>query len=110
MWTGIVGSFNLQPLLPSYALHSGVSTTEVGQLYQDYAGITAISNIHFGKAADRGRRKLILFVGCLAGLVAFILLPNASGLFQVLVLTALIGLGMGIVIRLLLPLSLTQPV
>jgi MFS transporter, DHA1 family, multidrug resistance protein len=95
MWTGILGGFNLT-LLPSYASHLGISTTEIGLLYLDYAGITAVSNIYFGKAADRGRRKLLLFAGCLAGLVAFILLPNANSLFQVLVLMALIGLGIGV--------------
>lgn len=49
-----------------------------------------------GKAADRGRRKLLSFAGCLAGLVAFIRFPNANSLFQVLLLMALIGLGMGV--------------
>jgi len=39
---------------------------------------------------------LLSFAGCLAELVAFILLPNANSLFQVLLLMALIGLGMGV--------------
>lgn len=94
MWTGIVGGFNLT-LLPSYASRLGISTTEIGLLYLDYAGITALSNIYFGRVSDRGRRKLLILAGCLAGLVAFFFLPKAYSLTQVLVLMALIGLGMG---------------
>jgi MFS family permease len=74
----------------------GLSTTEIGLLYLDYAGITALSNIYFGRVANRGRRKLLIFAGCLAGLVAFFFLPKAYSLNQVLVLMALIGLGMGV--------------
>lgn len=95
MWTGIVGGFNLT-LLPSYASRLGISTTEIGLLYLDYAGITALSNIYFGRVSDQGRRKLLVFAGCLAGLVAFFFLPKAYSLPQVLVLMALIGLGMGV--------------
>lgn len=95
MWTGIVGGFNIT-MLPSFATSMGLSTTQVGLLYLDYAGISAISNIYFGRAADRGRRKLLVFAGCLAGMVAFALLPQARGLAELLVLMALIGLGMGI--------------
>jgi DHA1 family multidrug resistance protein-like MFS transporter len=95
MWTGIVGGFNIT-MLPSYASNIGLSTTEIGLLYLDYAGITAISNIYFGRAADRGRRKLLVFVGCLAGLISFFLLPWATSLTQVLALMAFIGLGLGI--------------
>lgn len=95
MWTGIVGGFNIT-MLPSYASHIGLSTTEIGLLYLDYAGITAISNIYFGRAADRGRRKLLVFAGCLAELISFSLLPWAASLSQVLVLMAFIGLGLGI--------------
>jgi DHA1 family multidrug resistance protein-like MFS transporter len=95
MWTGIVGGFNLT-LLPSYASRLGISTTEIGLLYLDYAGFTALSNIYFGRVADRGRRKLLVFAGCLAGLVAFFFLPKAYSLPQVLMLMALIGLGMGV--------------
>jgi DHA1 family multidrug resistance protein-like MFS transporter len=95
MWTGIVGGFNIT-MLPSYASHLGLSTTEIGLLYLDYAGITALSNIYFGRAADRGRRKLLVFAGCLAGLMAFFFLPWATNLSGVLVLMAVIGLGLGI--------------
>jgi DHA1 family multidrug resistance protein-like MFS transporter len=95
MWTGIVGGFNVT-MLPSYASRLGLSTTEIGLLYLDYAGITAISNIYFGKAADRGLRKLMISAGCLTGLIAFFFLPWASSLTQVLVLLAFIGLSLGI--------------
>ena len=95
MWTGIVGGFNIT-LLPSYASTIGLSTTQVGLLYLDYAGISAISNIYFGRAADRGRRKLLVFGGCLTGMISFFLLLWASSLSQVLVLMALIGLSLGI--------------
>jgi MFS transporter, DHA1 family, multidrug resistance protein len=95
MWTGIVGGFNIT-LLPSYASTIGLSTTQVGLLYLDYAGISAISNIYFGRAADRGRRKLLVFGGCLIGMISFFLLLWASSLSQVLVLMALIGLSLGV--------------
>jgi MFS transporter, DHA1 family, multidrug resistance protein len=95
MWTGIVGGFNIT-LLPSYASTIGLSTTQVGLLYLDYAGISAVSNIYFGRAADRGRRKLLVFGGCLIGMISFFLLLWASSLSQVLVLMALIGLSLGI--------------
>jgi MFS family permease len=95
MWTGIVGGFNIT-MLPSYASRLGLSTTQIGLLYLDYAGITALSNIYFGKASDRGKRKALVFAGCLAGLIAFALLPLVTSLSQVLVLMALIGLGLGI--------------
>ena len=95
MWTGIVGGFNIT-MLPSFAAGLGLSTTEVGLLYLDYAGITAVSNIYFGRAADRGHRRLMVFASCLAGVIAFGLLPQARGLGHMLVLMALIGLGLGI--------------
>ena len=95
MWTGIVGGFNIT-MLPSYASRLGLSTTQIGLLYLDYAGVTALSNIYFGKVSDRGKRKLLVFVGCLAGLIAFALLPMVTSLPQVLILMALIGLGLGI--------------
>ena len=60
MWTGIVGGFNIT-MLPSYASSLGLSTTQIGLLYLDYAGITALSNIYFGKVSDRGKRKLLVF-------------------------------------------------
>ncbi len=95
MWTGIVGGFNIT-MLPSYASRLGISTTQIGLLYLDYAGITALSNIYFGKMADLGKRKLLIFAGCMAGLVAFSLLPHATSLLQVIMLMAFIGLGLGI--------------
>lgn len=95
MWTGIVGGFNIT-LLPSFASRLGLSTTEIGLLYLDYAGITALSNIYFGRAADRGMRKLLIFAGCLLGLAAFALLPEVSDLSQLLILMAVIGLGLGV--------------
>jgi DHA1 family multidrug resistance protein-like MFS transporter len=94
MWTGIVGGFNIT-MLPSFASQLGLSTIEVGLLYMDYAGASALANIYFGRAADRGRRRLLVFGGCLAGATSFALLSQAAGLESVLVLLALLGVGAG---------------
>ena len=94
MWMGIVGGFNFI-MLPSYAAQLGLSTTEVGLLYLVYGGATAISNIHFGRQADRGRRKLLIFAGSIFGAVSFALLLEATSLVQVVILLAALGIGLG---------------
>jgi MFS family permease len=94
LWAGIVGGFNFT-MLPSYASRLGFSTTEVGLLYLVYGGTTAVSNIYFGREADRGRRKLLIFIGCLTGAAAFVLLVVASSLLQVVLLLAALGTGLG---------------
>jgi MFS family permease len=94
LWAGIVGGFNFT-MLPSYASRLGFSTTEVGLLYLVYGGTTAVSNIYFGREADRGRRKLLIFMGCLTGAAAFVLLVVASSLLQVVLLLAALGTGLG---------------
>lgn len=95
MWVGIVGGFNFT-MLPSYASRLGLSTTEIGLIYLVYGGTIALSNIYFGHQADRGRRRLLIFAGCLTGVVSFALLPGASSLIQVSILFAMLGTGMGI--------------
>lgn len=95
LWAGIVGGFNFT-MLPSYASRLGFSTTEVGVLYLVYGGTTALSNIYFGRQADRGRRKLLIFSGCLTGAAAFVLLVEASSLLQVILLLAALGIGLGV--------------
>lgn len=94
-WSGVVGGFNIT-LLPSYAADLGFSTTNIGLIYLVYGGITAISNIYFGRLADRGRRRWLIFLGSLAGLISFALLFMAATLVQVLLLFAGLGLGLGI--------------
>ena len=95
LWSGVVGGFNIT-LLPSYATILGFSTTDIGLIYLVYGGITAISNIYFGRLADRGRRRWLIFLGSLTGLVSFALLFIAVNLIQVLILFAGLGLGLGI--------------
>lgn len=95
MWVGLVGGFNAT-MLPSYASRLGISMTEVGMLYFIYGGTTALSNIYFGRQADRGRRKLLIFAGCLSGAASFALLTEASSLLQVALLFAALGTGLGI--------------
>jgi MFS family permease len=56
----------------------------------------AVSNVYFGKQADRGRRKLLIFAGCLTGAVSFALLPKAESMPQAALLFAGLGTGMGI--------------
>ncbi len=94
LWAGIVGGFNYT-MLPGYALRLGFSATDVGLIYAAYGGSTALSNIYFGRQADRGRRKLLIFAGCLVGAVSFAALSVAASLPQVVLLFAGIGTGMG---------------
>jgi multidrug resistance protein len=93
-WAGVVGGFNFA-MLPSYAASLGLSATDVGLIYLAYGGTTALSNVYFGRQADRGRRKMLIFSGCLAGAIAFAFLPRATGLIQVVLLFAAMGTGLG---------------
>ena len=94
LWSGVVGGFNFT-MLPAYATKLGLSITDVGLIYLVYGGSTAISNIYFGNQADRGRRKLLIFTGCLAGLVSFALLLRAETMIQVVILFLGLGVGLG---------------
>jgi MFS family permease len=93
-WAGVVGGFNFA-MLPSYAASLGLSATDVGLIYLAYGGTTALSNVYFGRQSDRGRRKMLIFSGCLAGAIAFAFLPRATGLIQVVLLFAAMGTGLG---------------
>jgi MFS family permease len=95
LWVGIVGGFNFT-MLPGYAARLGLSATDVGLIYLVYGGATALSNIYFGRQADRGRRKTLIFAGCLMGAMAFAFLPLAASLAQAAVLFAALGTGLGI--------------
>jgi DHA1 family multidrug resistance protein-like MFS transporter len=95
LWAGIVGGFNFA-MLPSLAAQMGLSTLQVGLLYLVYGGTTAVSNIYFGGQADRGRRKILISAGCLAGALSFSLLTLASDLLQTSLLLAVLGTGLGI--------------
>lgn len=95
LWMGIVGGFNFT-MLPSYASGLGLSTTEVGLLYLVYGGTMALSNIYFGRQADRGRRKRLIVLSCLLGTISFGLLIFAGSLLQALLLLAALGTSLGI--------------
>ncbi len=95
LWSGVVAGFNIT-LLPSYARALGFSITDIGLIYLVYGGMTAISNIYFGHLADRGRRRLLILLGSLAGLISFASLSLAASLIQVMLLFAGLGLGLGI--------------
>ncbi|MCJ7444446.1 MAG: MFS transporter [Methanotrichaceae archaeon] len=94
MLAGIVGGFNFT-MLPSYASQLGLSATEIGLLYLVFGSSTAISNIQFGKQADKGKRKLLIFSGCVLSTVSFALLLEAVTLVQVVILLATLGIGLG---------------
>lgn len=94
MWTGVVGGFNFT-LLPSLASGVGLSTTHIGLLYFAYGGANALSNVYFGKAADRGRRKLLIVIGCAAGVAAFYLLGHSTTTIQLLFSLGVLGLASG---------------
>jgi DHA1 family multidrug resistance protein-like MFS transporter len=94
LWSGVVGGFNFT-MLPAYASSLGFKAADVGVIYLVYGGCTALFNIYFGRQADRGRRKALIFTGCLAGAVGFIFLLMAHSLLQVSVLFAVLGMGLG---------------
>jgi len=94
LWSGVVGGFNFT-MLPAYASSLGFKAADVGVIYLVYGGCTALFNIYFGRQADRGRRKALIFTGCLAGAVGFVFLPMAHSLLQVSVLFAVLGMGLG---------------
>ncbi|HNX39131.1 MAG TPA: MFS transporter [Methanothrix sp.] len=94
LWAGVVGGFNFT-MLPSFASDLGFSATDVGLIYLVYGGSTAIFNIYFGRRADRGSRRLLIFAGCLAGAVSFAFLNAATSLLHVSLLFAGLGMGLG---------------
>jgi DHA1 family multidrug resistance protein-like MFS transporter len=94
LWSGVVGGFNFT-MLPGYAASLGLSAADVGMIYLAYGSSTAIFNIYFGRQADRGGRKRLIFIGCLAGAAGFALLPLVGGLAQAAFLFSLLGMGLG---------------
>jgi DHA1 family multidrug resistance protein-like MFS transporter len=94
LWAGVVGGFNFT-MLPSFAAGLGFNAADVGIIYLVYAGSTAIFNIYFGRQADLGTRKKLIFAGCLAGAVSFAFLPHADAMIPVTLLFAGLGMGLG---------------
>ena len=94
LWSGIVGGFNFT-MLPGYAASLGLKAADIGMIYLAYGSSTALFNIYFGRQADRGGRKRLIFIGCLAGAAGFALLPLVEGLVQAAFLFSLLGMGLG---------------
>jgi len=94
LWAGVVGGFNFT-MLPGYAAGLGFNATDVGIIYLVYGGSTALFNIYFGRQADRGTRKKLIFTGCLVGAVSFAFLSLADALIPVTFLFAGLGMGLG---------------
>jgi multidrug resistance protein len=94
LWAGVVGGFNFT-MLPSYAAGLGFNATDVGIIYLVYGGSTALFNIYFGRQADRGAKKRLIFTGCLLGALSFAALPQANTMIAVTLLFAGLGMGLG---------------
>lgn len=94
LWAGIVGGFNFT-MLPSFAAGLGFNATDVGIIYLVYGGSTALFNIYFGRQADRGTKKKLIFTGCLLGAFSFAALPLADTMIIVTFLFAGLGMGLG---------------
>ena len=90
----MVGGFNFT-MLPSFAADLGFNATDVGIIYLVYGGSTALFNIYFGRQADKGTRKKLIFTGCLVGAVSFAFLSQADALIPVTFLFAGLGMGLG---------------
>ncbi|OPX79839.1 MAG: drug efflux system protein MdtG [Methanosaeta sp. PtaB.Bin039] len=94
MLAGIIGGFNIT-LLPELAGEVGLTTTQVGLLYLAYAGTNALTNIHFGNAADQGRRKSMIVLGSAGCVVSFIFLGSAFGMIGLMAVLAALGFASG---------------
>ena len=94
LWAGVVGGFNFT-MLPSFAAGLGFNATDVGIIYLVYGGSTALFNIYFGRQADKGTRKRLIFTGCLVGAVSFAFLSLADALIPITLLFAGLGMGLG---------------
>ena len=94
LWAGVVGGFNFT-MLPSFATGLGFNATDVGIIYLVYGGSTALFNIYFGRQADKGTRKRLIFTGCLVGAVSFAFLSLADALIPITLLFAGLGMGLG---------------
>ena len=94
LWSGVVGGFNFT-MLPSFAAGLGFNATDVGIIYLVYGGSTALFNIYFGRQADKGTRKRLIFTGCLVGAVSFAFLSLADALIPITLLFAGLGMGLG---------------
>jgi multidrug resistance protein len=94
LWAGVVGGFNFT-MLPGFAAGLGFNATDVGIIYLVYGGSTALFNIYFGRQADKGTRKKLIFAGCLVGAVCFAFLSQANALISVALLFAGLGMGLG---------------
>ncbi len=94
LWAGVVGGFNFT-MLPSFAAGLGFDATDVGIIYLVYGGSTALFNIYFGRQADRGTKKKLIFAGCLLGALSFAALPMANAMITVTILFACLGMGLG---------------
>jgi len=94
LWAGVVGGFNFT-MLPSFAAGLGLNATDVGIIYLVYGGSTALFNIYFGRQADRGTRKKLIFAGCLMGAISFAALSLANTMILVTLLFSGMGMGLG---------------
>jgi MFS transporter, DHA1 family, multidrug resistance protein len=94
LWAGVVGGFNFT-MLPSFAASLGFNATDVGIIYLVYGGSTALFNIYFGRQADRGAKKKLIFTGCLLGAFSFAALSRADAMVTVTLLFAGLGMGLG---------------
>ncbi len=94
LWAGVVGGFNFT-MLPSFAAGLGFNATDVGIIYLVYGGSTALFNIYFGRQADRGAKKILIFTGCLLGALSFASLLLANAMITVTILFAGLGMGLG---------------
>jgi len=94
LWAGVVGGFNFT-MLPGFAAGLGFNATDVGIIYLVYGGSTALFNIYFGRQADRGAKKKLIFTGCLLGAFSFAALSQADAMVTVTLLFAGLGMGLG---------------
>jgi multidrug resistance protein len=94
LWAGVVGGFNFT-MLPGFAAGLGFNATDVGIIYLVYGGSTALFNIYFGRQADRGAKKKLIFTGCLLGAFSFAALSQVDAMITVTLLFAGLGMGLG---------------
>jgi len=97
---GLVNNLNdgmIWGLLPILLVELGFKENKIGMLVAIYPTVWGIGQLFTGKMSDIYSKKYILFWGMFAQGIAIVLLPFCSEMWNIVVLTALLGIGTALV-------------
>jgi DHA1 family multidrug resistance protein-like MFS transporter len=93
-FVGSIGRGSIVSFVPLLAQEKlGMSATLLGAILTTNLSLAAVLLLPFGILADRTDRKRILLAGTLLSGLIFALLPSASGLWDLLTVNILLGIG-----------------